>query len=163
MHSLKCLLYWGVYFNKKESCSCRRFLSHAVTVCPVSRHHLLGFSEISHEPSSSTSRRTTRSISATSWESCSLRNVLKQKQGQQERRCFSTPDTHRVQHFVKKQWGKPRAITYQGWLTRWDTGSEKKRHRLTQVWKCLDVNAHSHRSSASPPIQRGLFSLESRL
>lgn len=35
-------------------------------VRPVPRHHFLGLSEFSHEPSSSTSRRTTRSISATS-------------------------------------------------------------------------------------------------
>lgn len=54
-------------------------------LCQIPKLHFLVLSEFNHEPSSSTSRRTTRSISATSWESCSLRNVLKRQTNVTER------------------------------------------------------------------------------
>lgn len=92
-----------------------------------------------------------------------------------------------------RQWGKPHVIAHMGWLTQWDRvqagpcsttkaysnshselshtqiSSLFKSHRVTLVLyqrgrKCSSrLPARSYRSSASPPMQTGLFSLESRL
>lgn len=87
----------------------------------VPRHHFL-LSAFSHEPSSSTSRRTTSSISATSWESCSVRNVLKQKR--RERRLEEQTVGILIEHSVltqNKQWANPHShvTSHMVWLTQW--------------------------------------------
>lgn len=73
---------------KKKVIFPEEFFSHAMW--SLSWHHFLRLSEFSHEPSSSTSRWTTRSISATSWDSCSLRNELRETQRvTEEKKCYS--------------------------------------------------------------------------
>lgn len=69
---------------------------------------------------------------------------------------------------TNKQWGKPHVTTHMRWLICWDTAQKPSfdvtQSRHTDYMETFqDVNALSYRSSASPPIQTGLFSLESRL
>lgn len=163
-------------FIKKNVCHFPRevffFFPCYVKVRPVPRHHFLGFSGFNHEPSSSTSRRTTRSISATSWESCSLRNVLKETQGRQKRKGWINSGLRLVECRVLTQTNSEVSPM---WSLIWDDSHSSS----SRQWPSFDViqsgsthadcmsgwmlNANSYRSSASPPIQTGLFSLESRL
>lgn len=84
MHFLKYVLFVKrLLFSKNVICFSRveqEFESHAEWMeCSGQRNHFLRSSEFSQVPYSSTSLLTTRSISATSRDSCSLRNVLREK------------------------------------------------------------------------------------
>lgn len=122
----------------------------------VPRHHFL-LSAFSHEPSSSTSRRTTSSISATSWESCSVRNVLKQKR--RERRLEEQTVGILIEHSVLTQTNTNKTnnelTPTPMWPVTWyDSLNEFKQHTKAKFRSKSEQN-HSHRDYVSAPESPG--------